>query len=411
MTDPRDVLARVVRDSRGRLIAYLAARSGDMASAEDALADAVAEALRQWPDSGLPEKPEAWLVAVARRRLSDRLRRAAVHDRATPALLIHLAGRPAEQTVSDGFPDERLKLLFVAAHPAIDPAARAPLILQTLFGLTAERIAAAFLVSPASMSQRLVRAKEKIRTARIPFRIPEPPEWSERLDGVLQAIYAAYATGWDDDGGASGLADDALHLARMVTELLPHEPEPAGLLALILFSESRKSARFSGEGKFVPLLEQDPADWNRDLRREAEQILHGVPATATPGRFLLEATIQSVHARRPAGQPPDWPSLEALYARLTTVTGSLGAWIARAAARSEAGRPADALAMLDQLPADRVRDHQPYWATRAHVLHRAGETAAAVAAWQRAAGLTRQPEVRRWLLDRAAAAKNPRFRG
>src|SRR5213592_5015203 len=264
----------VAQDSYGRLIAYLAARSGDVAGAEDALGDAFIAALKRWPAEGVPEKPEAWLLHVARNRMIDAARRKQVRQK-SETFLQQIAKDAASVAVTqEHFPDERLKLLFVWAHPAIDPSARRPLMLQTVLGVDAARIASAFLVSPVAMSQRLVRAKNKIRDAAIPFRVPDPPEWTERVSFVLDAIYSAYTTGWDslNEAGTThhALAADALAIGRMLVERMPGEPEANGLLALMLHCEARRAARYTSNGEFVPLDHQDTALWSGPIVDEAE---------------------------------------------------------------------------------------------------------------------------------------------
>jgi len=228
------VIEAVARNSYGRLVAYLAARSGDLAGAEDALSDAFGAALQRWPADGVPQKPEAWLLHAARNRLVDAARHMQVRRKTEP--LLQLAGEAEEMaTMQPTFPDERLKLLFVCAHPAVDPAVRTPLMLQAVLGLSAARIASAFLVSPAAMDRRLGRAKTKIREARIPFRVPEAPEWDERASFVLDAVYSAYTAGWEnviDDGSTHhALAAEAVALGRTLVQLLPSEPEARGLRA------------------------------------------------------------------------------------------------------------------------------------------------------------------------------------
>jgi predicted RNA polymerase sigma factor len=246
--DARRAVEQAARDSHGRLVAFLAARSHDVAAAEDALADAFEAALETWPQSGVPQKPEAWLLTVARRRLIDNTRHVRVHTDAAPTLR---AAAEEAQELAAGivFPDERLKLMFICAHPAIAAAACTPLMLQTVLGLDAARIASAFLVRPTAMGQRLARAKAKIRDARIRFELPEAQELPARLDSVLEAIYAAYGSGWDDVAGADprrkGLAVEATDLGRLLLRLMPTEPEAQGLLALMLYCEARRGARRS----------------------------------------------------------------------------------------------------------------------------------------------------------------------
>src|SRR4030095_4813876 len=300
----------VARDSYGRLIAYLAARSGDVAGAEDALGDAFVAALKRWPAEGVPEKPEAWLLHVARNRLIDATRRKQVREKSEKFLQEIAEEARAVAKAHEHFPDERLKLLFVCAHPAIDPVARTPLMLQAVLGIDAARIASAFLVSPAAMSQRLVRAKNKIRDAAIPFHVPEPPEWEERVSFVLDAIYAAYTTRWESlmetASTHHALAVEAIALGRTLTQLMQREPEAHGLLALMLHCEARRGARYTGDGEFVPLDQQDTALWSQSMIDEAETHLHSAAAFKRMGRYQLEAAIQSVHASRAKTGRIDW---------------------------------------------------------------------------------------------------------
>lgn len=402
--DARAAAEAAARASYGRLVAFLAARSRDVAAAEDALADAFRAALESWPERGVPARPEAWLLTAARRRLIDAARRGRVHDDAGATLaLIAEEGRLDD---SGGFPDERLKLLFVCAHPAIDRAARAPLMLQTVLGLDAQRIAAAFVVAPATMSQRLVRAKTKIRDAGIAFAVPGRDELADRLDQVLEAIYAAYGAGWDDVAGAdprrAGLADEALWLGRLVAALLPGEPEAKGLLALMLHCEARRAARRGADGRFVPLSEQDPRTWSMPRIAEAEALLHDAVALQRIGHFQLEAAIQSAHAERARGRAVDWAAIARLYDGLAALAPSIGALVGRAAAIAEAHGAEHGLAALDQLAEAAVAAYQPYWALRAHLLARLGRPA--TAAYERAIGLSEDAAVRAFLRARADAA-------
>ncbi len=395
-------LEAVARQSYGQLLSFLAARAGgDLAAAEDALSESFVAALAQWPRDGVPEKPEAWLLATARRRLIDAQRRGQVRHDAVNDLTHALAAAQAVVDAGHDFPDERLKLLFVCAHPAIDPAARTPLMLQTVLGLEAERIAPAFLASPAAMSQRLVRAKTKIRDAGIPFEIPPPAELPERLSFVLDAIYAAYTAGWEDAlSTASDLAAEAIWLARVLTHLLPGEPEVLGLLALLLHCEARRAARVDAAGDFVPLPEQDPARWNAALIEEAESTLALAARRRTLGRFQLEAAIQSVHAQRARTGTIDWSAIASLYEALVRQSPALGAQIGRAVALAQVHGHAHGLAALDTLPASAVQNHQPYWAARAHLLAALSRPTEAHSAYNRAIGLTTDARLRRFLQSR-----------
>lgn len=395
----------VARDSYGRLVAYLAARSGDVAGAEDALSEAFAAALRRWPLDGLPQKPEAWLLHAARNRLIDAARHAQVRKKIEPLLAI------ADETEGVGamsatFPDERLKLLFVCAHPAIDVAARTPLMLQTVLGIEVARIASAFLVSPAAMEQRLVRAKTKVRVAGIPFRVPEPPEWDERAAFVLDAIYAAYAAGWEsavDEGMTHrALAREALALGRTLVALLPEEPEAHGLLALMLHCEARRAARATRDGDFVPLDRQEVSLWSRPAIEEAESHLRLASGFKRLGRYQLEAAIQSIHAHRAVSGVIDWPEIALLYEGLVRLAPTIGAQVGRAVALAETGDAAKGLAALEAMSASRTANYQPWWATRAHLLRRLGRVAEAHDAFERAASLTDDAALRAYLLKQAS---------
>jgi len=398
----------VVRNSYGRLVAYLAARSGDVAGAEDALSDTLGAALRHWPADGVPQKPEAWLLHAARNRLADAARHAQVRKKTEP--LLQLASEAEEvATMRPTFPDERLKLLFVCAHPAIDAAARTPLMLQTVLGLDAARIASAFLMSPAAMEQRLVRAKTKIREAAIPFRVPEPPEWDERASFVLDAIYSAYTAGWENvnDVGAThyALAAEAVAIGRTLVELLPHEPEARGLLALMLHCQAREPARRSfgeGGGEFVPLDRQDSALWSRPMIDEAEEHLRTASAFKRAGRYQLEAAIQSIHAHRARSGVIDWKRIALLYDGLVRFAPTIGAQVGRAVALAESGDAAEGLAALDAIAGSRTANYQPWWAARAHLLRRLGRPTEAHDAFERAASLTDDPALRSYLLGQAA---------
>lgn len=397
--------------SYGRLVALLAARTHDIAAAEDALGDAFQTALETWPRDGVPASPEAWLLTAARRRLLDGWRHAQVQQAAVPSLAL-LADEfaPEPPGPEAAFPDERLKLMFVCAHPAIAAEARAPLMLQTVLGLDAARIAAAFLVAPATLGQRLVRAKQRIRTAGIAFEVPGPEQWAERLDAVLDAVYAAYGTAWDDVAGTDprrrGLALEALSLARTLAALLPAEPEPLGLLALLAFCQARAGARRDAAGDYVPLDRQDPSHWEPNLLREAEAALQAAAAMRRLGAYQLEAALQSAHTQRALGAPVSSHAIVALYDGLIALHPSLGARIGRAVALATSRGPEAALQALDAAAAEAPAAcdaYQPYWAARAELSRRAGRTDAARAAYARAMGLAEDPAVKRFLWQRLQA--------
>lgn len=401
---------QAARNSFGRLVAYLAARSLDVAGAEDALADALVLALERWPAAGVPDNPDAWLLTVARRRLIDRARHASLAGGVADRL--QLAQDEAEAAVinASGFPDERLALLFVCAHPAIDPASRTPLMLQTVLGLTADRIASAFLVSPPAMTKRLTRAKAKIRDAGIAFTLPDRDVLKSRLEAVLAAIYAAYGLGWDDafasDHKRVGLAEEAIFLGRLVVELLPGEPEAEGLLALMLFCEARRGARRAADGTYVPIGEQDTASWSQALIDEAEEVLRRAATKGRMARYQLEAAIQAVHVQRRVTAAVDWDAIALLYEGLAALAPTLGATVGLAAARCEAGNPQEALTILDAVARQRIEMYQPFWATRAHTLQKLGRMADAADDFALAAGLSEDFAVRTYLLDRRKRLSN-----
>jgi len=394
---------RAARESFGRLIAYLSARSGDVAGAEDALGEALLLALERWHLEGVPAKPEAWLLTVARRRLIDRARRASIAGGAAERLQLAHEEAMAEAETEAAFPDKRLELLCACAHPSIDPAARTPLMLQTVFGLSGDRIASAFLTSPSSMTKRLTRAKAKIREAGVAFQVPSPDQLQDRLESVLAAIYAAYGLGWDAAFGSGGkdvgLAEEAIWLGRLVVGLVSNEPEPKGLLALMLFSEARRGARRSPTGAFVPVGLQDVSLWSSEMIDEAEALLQEASRAGRMGRYQLEAAIQAVHSVRRHRGHTDWHSILVLYEGLTCLSRSLGARVGRAAALYESGRPEEALTELDEIEAAMVTVYQPFWATRAHILEALNRPEEANSAFARAAGLSEDTAVRSYLLS------------
>jgi RNA polymerase sigma-70 factor, ECF subfamily len=396
----------IARNSYGRLIAYIAARSGDVAGAEDALGDAIAAALQRWPADGVPQKPEAWLLHAARNRVIDAARRHQVRQNAETFLRQIAEDAQAVANTHEQFPDERLKLLFVCAHPAIDPVARTPLMLQTVLGVDAARIASAFLVSPAAMSQRLVRAKNKIRDAGIPFRIPEPPEWNERVTFVLDAIYSAYTTGWeslmDVSSTHQALAGDAIAIGRTLVQLMPDEPEAHGLLALMLHCEARSGARYSSNGEFVPLDQQDTSRWSQSMMDEAEDHLRSAAGFKRMGRYQLEAAVQSIHASRAISGDIDWSEIALLYEGLVQIAPGIGSLVGRAVALAQAGELAAGFAALEKIPVERIVSYQPYWAARGHLLQLLNRKDEALKAFSRAASLTDDPAWREYLFKRSA---------
>jgi RNA polymerase sigma-70 factor (ECF subfamily) len=401
--EARRAIEAAARLSQRRLLAFLSSRCRDLALCEDALADAFREAVEQWPRDGVPHSPEAWLLTVARRRLLDRARRAGTESNAQPELAAAWDAADAASTATE-FPDERIKLLFVCAHPAIAEEMHTPLMLQVVLGLDAARIASAFLLAPKTMGQRLVRTKLKIRDAGIPFEVPGPEALPERLEAVLSAIYAAYGAGResvDADDQRSDLREEALSLARLCTALMPQEPEAWGLLSLLLHCEAREPARRT-EGRYVRLSEQDTSLWSDALLSEAEAALWEASREGRFGRFAFEAAIQSVHAQRRVTGVTDWSALALLYGALMRVAPTIGAGVAQAGAVLEAHGPAAALPLLDAIEPEAVVSYQPYWAVRANVLERLSELTLARAAYERAIGLSGDAAVRAHLAERLA---------
>jgi len=402
-----DIADAVARRSYGKLVAFLAARTRDVAAAEDALSEAFAAALADWPVNGCPENPEAWLMTVARRKWIDAGRqrtRSGVVDEDLEQIVAVIGAGPAEGQI----PDRRLALMFACAHPAIDAGIRAPLILQVIVGLDAATIASAFLTSPAAMGKRLGRAKNKIREAGIPLRIPEREELAGRLDTVLEAIYATFAEGWSDAAGTDtvrrDLTGEALFLARLVAEMLPEEPEALGLLALMLHAEARRRARRNEHGEYVPLASQDSALWDAEMICEAEALLVRASGLGAIGRYQLEAAVQSAHVARCRSGRGNWASVLEIYDALFAITGSPVVAINRALAVAEVRGPQAGLEALPDPGMDaRLAEYQPYWAARAELLSRAGAVADARYAYDVAIGLARDPAIRGFLEQRRAA--------
>ena len=403
----RSTAGLVARRSYGKLVAFLVARTRDVAAAEDALSEAFAMALRDWPLKGCPANPEAWLLTVARRKIADAFRGRRRDETAAGQLQIMAEGLDAASDVA-AIPDQRLALMFACSHPAIDAGIRAPLILQVVLGLDAKTIGSAFLTSPVAMSKRLVRAKEKIRQAGIPFRVPGRDELPGRLSAVLDAIYAAFTEGWTDPRGADvirrDLTEEALFLARLVTELLPEEPEALGLLALMLYAEARRAARRQAYGEYVPLAEQDQALWNTEMMVEAESLLRRASEKGSIGRYQLEAALQSAHVHRCRTGRGNWPEVVQLYDVLYALAGSPVVAINRALAIAECEGAGTALRAMPNVETDaRLAEYQPYWAARAELLAKAGVYAEARRAYEIAGGLERDPAVRRFLERRRSA--------
>ena len=405
--DPKDVhrtIERVARESYGRLVAYLSSHTRDVAGAEDALSEALIAALKAWPRDGVARNPEAWLLTTARHSLIDFIRHQRVALASEPTLLL-LTPNLTEPTLATKFPDDRLKLLFVCAHPAIDPSMHTPLMLQTVLQQM-RRASRRPLPGSKTMGLRLVRAKTKIRDGGIGFEIPQDHELPQRLDAVLEAIYAAFGIGWDDMAGGDQrgreLAEEAVWLARVLLQLMPDEAEAHGLLSLMLHCEARRAARRGPNGQYVPLSDQDPRQWSLPLIEEAEKHLAEAAKYGRLGRFQIEAAIQSVHAERAHSGRIDWTAIAFFYESLIGISPTLGTLNPRGYAsrgdcrsRSEAG-----LVVLDAIELDLVSGYQPYWAVRAHLFQRLGKTSDALNAYDRAIGLAEDPAVREFLLQK-----------
>ena len=408
----QDAAARaeeLARAAYGRLLAILAARDGDIESAEDCLAEAFAQALHSWPEMGIPSNPEAWLLTVARNRRHDQRRSATyrLSDRLDDVarVVVRGGGLTVEQEFDpDAIPDRRLALLFVCAHPAIDPAVRTPLMLQAVLGFDADQIARAFAIPTATMAQRLVRAKRRIRDARIPFVVPGRGQMPEQLTPVLEAIYGAFAIDFPLVAGTEprdSLAAESHYLATTLAELLPDEPEALGLAALVSLSLARLPAR-STVDEFVPLDEQDSSLWDRELIALGEQYLHLARALGRTGRFQIEAAIQSVHCARATSGVTGWRALRTFHAALLTIAPTLGARVAHAAAVARVEGALAGLELLDAITDEAALRFQPAWAIRAHLLAEAGRAEAAVRAYERAISLTTDTAARRYLERRCA---------
>ncbi len=381
-------LSEVVRASHGRILATLCARTRDISGAEDALATAYRSALETWAEQGVPDKPEAWLLTAARNQLTDRARSAYTR---TSTSLHHSNGEVMELAMphsndDDEVPDERLKLMFAAAHPALDASVRAPLVMQTVLGMEASEIARIFVVPVATMAQRLVRAKTKIRDAGIPFVVPGQDVWPERLEYVLEAIYGAYSAGLeqptdptDERGG------EALYLADMLATLLPEEPEALGLASLICFSASRAGARYNESGELVPLNQQDVTRWDRTLIAQASRQLASASTHGTTGRFQLEAAVHAVHADRRRTGRTDWRAILQLYEGLLSMAPTYGLIVARAYAISQYVSLSAGLAALSPLSDEEIEGFAPALLLRAHLHEQHEARRAAASDYERAA--------------------------
>jgi RNA polymerase sigma-70 factor, ECF subfamily len=408
VTEAAETEAAIVaaRASYGKLLAWLAFQWRDLAAAEDALSEAFLAALRTWPAKGIPRAPEAWLLTAARRNLLKAARRQRMaNDPRTQFLLTADEALPAPVAI----PDNRLRLMFICAHPAIDPAMRTALMLQTVLGIEAAEIGRLFLVSAEAMTKRLVRLKAKIKLSGIRFEDPDPQDLTPRLHAVLEAIYAAYTLRETAGPDGSGLASEALYLAAIVRSLLPDEAEALGLEALLLYCEARRPARTAPDGRFTPLEDQDPRLWSAPRIAQANALLAQASAQGTPGPFQIEAAIQAAHCHRAVTGTTPWADIAGLYEVLLRHAPTTGARLAQAIAVAQATQdPAAGLSLLEALDAPALAAHQPYWAVKAWLSDRAGDTQTTVEALWRARSLTTDPALQRHFDDRLAQLKSQR---
>ena len=387
------------RKSYGKLLAALSSRFRDIEACEDALSEAFKSASEHWVRGFVPENPEAWLYRAAINKLIDSKRK----DKRSTSRAETIALLDAERSEQKRglFPDERLKLLFVCCHPSIDEAVRTPLMLQTVLGMESAIIASAFLISPSAMMKKLVRAKQKIKLAKIAFQIPEIDQLPSRLGFVAESIFALYGKAWDSLGSpvpnSTELGDEAIYLAELLVDLLPEEPEPKGLLAMILFCESRKRARRSREGAYILLDEQNVDDWNSEQFARAESLLSEAFLSKKMGRFQMEAAIQSAHGARILHKLMNWREIYTLYQGLIAHAPTIGAFVCRANALAEIEGASEGLNALDQLPRELTVSYQPYWALRALLLSKLQKTSEAGSAYEIAIGLSQDQSVRLFL--------------
>ena len=404
---PAQAIDRTVREEWGRILAALVKTLGDFQLAEDSLQDAVAGALEAWPKSGLPDAPAAWLITTARRKAIDRIRRdTRFKARATElSHLLDTVHHDNHLTNPDEIPDKRLEMIYTCCHPALDQKTQVALTLRTLGGLTTDDIAASFLDKPATMAQRLVRAKQKIAGARIPYRIPDATELPQRTAAVLSVIYLIFNQGYSDmDAQSRLLTDEAVRLGRIMHGLAPDDPEVAGLLALMLLHDARHHSRRDAAGDMIPLENQNRNRWDRAKITEGDGLLRAALAKGSVGPFQLQAAISGVHAGSASWEDTDWVQISALYALLFQVQPTPVVQVNHAVAVSYARSADEGLALLDALKdIPSFNRYQPYHAARAALSARNGDLSGARAAYQSALSLTDDPAEIRFLEQKLKA--------
>jgi RNA polymerase sigma-70 factor (ECF subfamily) len=386
---------RVFREEYGRLIASLVRRFGDIDIAEEAAGEALVAALEKWPESGVPPNPGGWLTTTAGNRAIDRIRREKRRDAKHQAAYMQYDDTPHEYT--GPVEDDRLRLLFTCCHPALAPEARIALTLRLLGGLTVPEIAQAFLVPETTMAQRITRAKKKIAAAKVPYRVPEATDLPERLGGVLAVLFLVFNEGYlatgDGDPVRDELTGEAIRLTRILRQLLPDEPEVAGLLGLLLLTEARREARVRN-GQLVPLAEQDRAGWDHALITEGHGLVRECLAINRPGRYQILAAINAVHTDAPTASDTDWSQVVALYDQLTRIDPSPIVALNRAVAVAELDGPEVGLTLVDRLPLD---GYHAWHVARADMLRRLGRTTEAKEAYDAAIAATQNSAERAYL--------------